>query len=54
MLGFTDVDLRETRFYQDVYAEKEKNRRSRLETVRFAKNGFDGSFASAIAPLEQV
>jgi predicted transposase YdaD len=25
MLGFTDVDLKETRFYQDVYAEAEVN-----------------------------
>lgn len=37
MLGFTDVDLKQTRFYQDVYAEAEANLVLRLLNRRFGE-----------------
>ena len=50
MLGFTDVDLRQTRFYQDVYAEAEVNLVLRLLNRRFGE--LDSNLVEQIQSLK--
>ena len=50
MLGFTDVDLKQTRFYQDVYAEAEANLVLRLLNRRFGE--LDSNLVEQIQSLK--
>ena len=50
MLGFTDVDLNQTRFYQDVYVEAEANLVLRQLKRRFGE--LDSNLVEQIQSLK--
>jgi len=50
MLGFTDVDLKQTRFYQDVYVEAEANLVLRQLKRRFGE--LDSNLVEQIQALK--